>query len=679
MADIPHGVLSDHLQQQLAGRRPIAAAFLTYTFEPGFFEQEVLPLLFDVPLGQARVVRLLRLAEELRRMPGQVAVYYDMNGLVTGDEAPVLGLGLVPIRHPTGIFHPKMWMILCEASEPDEGGRHAQSLIVGCSSANLTRAGWWENVEVCHTEVLEEGDRTRMREDLLRALAYLRRGSAPGTDHTALEHIGRFLRRTESRGKRSSDGKLHTHLYVGSEESFTDFLDELTRGRLKGCYLEVLSPYFDDRPKSMALQRLLERFEPKETRVFLPWDHEGRAGVNERLHASLAEIGDVSWGRLEEGFARLGRARDAAQRFMHAKVYRFFRQAPKFELLVVGSVNLTLFAHERGGNFEAAFVVEHEPVRRPDFWLTPDTRRPTDFKPAREADEAASDRGVPLLVRFTWRTRKAEVWWESAQLSPGLRLEANGIEVAALAPVSPRAWQELPSEASAALESELLRTSFLTVHGHGKEPGVILVQEEGMPYKPPLLATLSARDILEYWALLTSEQKQEFLESRYAEVLAMGAGAELIVRNDLSSDSDSMFDRFAGIFHAFDCMERAVREHLKKDNPREAEYRLFGMKHDSLRKLLSQVLDSKDMDDDIQRYVVLLCAKQVRQEVVREFPEFWAAHREEVRALDDQLARLDEVRIRLQALDRGALPRFLEWLEPWFLKRAERLETEQPA
>ena len=52
-----------------------------------------------------------------------------------------------------------------------------------------------------------------------------------------------------------------------------------------------------------------------------------------------------------------GAAESAAPRRVHAKVYRFFSQSPRYEALFVGSVNLTGAAHSEGGNFETAFLV----------------------------------------------------------------------------------------------------------------------------------------------------------------------------------------------------------------------------------------------------------------------------------------------------------------------------------
>ena len=48
MTEIPREALSDHFQFRMEGRRLRSAVLLTYQFDPGFFEQEVLPVFFDI-------------------------------------------------------------------------------------------------------------------------------------------------------------------------------------------------------------------------------------------------------------------------------------------------------------------------------------------------------------------------------------------------------------------------------------------------------------------------------------------------------------------------------------------------------------------------------------------------------------------------------------------------------
>lgn len=673
MSDIPREVLSDHFADRLSGLRVVAAVFLTYQFEPGFFEKEVLPVLFDIPVGHAVPVRLLRLDDELRKLQGRVAVYYDRNGLVASDAGSCeLDVRRIAVARKTGVFHPKNVFLLCETREADDSGQFSNVLLVGCLSANLTRAGWWENVETCHVERIEQSDRTRIREDLLGLLNLVHRMAPPGTDQSALEEVRRFLRyQTGSIQHRSGKGTLRPHLFVGDGEDFIDFLRRVADRDLQGCFLEILSPYFDKGVRSEPLRRLLDEFNIREARVMLPRNADGAACVSERMYGYVAGLENATWGHLPDDIVRMGRAREAAYRFVHAKVYRFFHRHPKFELLVVGSVNLTQAAHRRGGNLESAFLFEHEPARRPEFWLIPDEREPGDFAPVGDGEDSTTHAGTPLAVRYTWSRDVAEAWWEADKPSPPLWLYANGVEVTSLSPLECRVWTTLTSVQAAGIRDTLTRTSFLEVHGHGKEPGLILVQEEGMSHKPSLVLRLSAKEILEYWALFTEEQKQEFLEHRYAELYAQGGAEHLLTPVSRELDRETFFDRFAGVFHAFDCLRAAIAAAFEQGNERELECRLFGRKHDSLTRLLERVLDTDDFEDSVNRYVVLLCAKQLRRELAREREEFWSTHGADAAALDGLLARAGEVRAQLLERDPEGMGKFLEWFDEMFLARAE--------
>ena len=79
---IPTAVLSDRLHEAIGGRTVKAAVFLTFVFEPGFFEEEILPLLFDQAFSHHSKLRLIQLEDRLRAL-GDVAVYYDRNALDT--------------------------------------------------------------------------------------------------------------------------------------------------------------------------------------------------------------------------------------------------------------------------------------------------------------------------------------------------------------------------------------------------------------------------------------------------------------------------------------------------------------------------------------------------------------------------------------------------------------------
>lgn len=669
MEEIPHAVLSEHLQERMEGRRLQSAVFLTYQFDPGFFEQEVLPAIVDVSLSHVVAIRLVHLEDVLRCLPGEIAVYYDANGLVAGDAGSArLDVRRIPVQH-RAIFHPKNVFLLVEAEQSDEEGNHAQTLIVASMSANMTRAGWWENVEACHVEEVIEGDRTRLKEDLAAFLDSLRRKASAHEGHRALRDILGFLRGVKSRLQKSADGRLHTHFYAGAE-SLADFLDQTAGNLLRGAHLEVISPYFDDAPSCKPLEALIERFQPREVRVFLPRSAGGEALCRPELYKAVRALPGVQWGRLPKEILRLGRSDEVGERFVHAKIYRFFTQNPKRELCFVGSANLTWAAHQTGGNVETGFLVDLIPPRRPEFWLSVDERRPTEFQVRTEDEASAASGGTRLNLRYHWDRSTAEVFWDAPALSPELRIEARGVEIAAISPLPTREWTKLAADVATRVGELLMETSLFFVYGEGDTPGLLLVQEEGMSHKPSLLLRLSAADILRYWSLLTQEQRAAFLEARAPDLALLGQGADLVARAKIALEADTLFDRFAGFFHAFGCLERAIRSALDSGNDKQVAYRLFGKKYDSLGSLLDRLASDGATNDDIDQYVIVLCARQLCQEIARDYPDYWSAHAADTKVLEQRFQELASIRQRIVERSPSDLAGFLDWFDRWFLRRA---------
>jgi hypothetical protein len=680
MAELPpHSVLSEQLEERLRGRRLVAAVFLTFRFDPEFFEQEVLPIFLDVPLSHASVIKMVQLEDALRSVPIGVAVYYDQNGLVPEAGSSKLDVKRIAVRHRSGIFHPKNVFALVEDAEPNKDGYRAKALIVACMSANLTRAGWWENVEVCHTEEITENDFTRLGNDLIGFLEGLERrvGDKAPDSHAQLRAIRGFLRGTDQREHRSTEGILHPHFFDG-RTSVPEFLRTVAGNSLDGMYLEVISPYFDDGPKCKPLDDLIDEFKPREVRVFLPRENTNEALCSREIYEWVRSLPKVSWARMPQELLRGGKSENARQRFVHAKVYRFFAQQPKREILFVGSVNLTIPAHRPGGNLETGFLVELSPPRRPDWWLIADTSRPREYKPSLEDEGNTTMGGSKLSVRFWWNTTATEVFWDDSSSSPKLNVLAQGVEVFSVDNIPSRAWQSLPAHQCVELQRVLRSTSILAVVGEGKDPGWILVQEEGMSHRPSLLLDLSPSEILRYWSLLTAAQRAAFLDSHAQDVALMGGGAALVSRYVPLKKEQTFFDRFAGIFLAFANLERSTRSALREGREREATYRLFGQKYDSLGSLLNRVLkDSIDGKGDlIDHYVIALSALQLVQELRRENSEFWREHALDGKHLQEQLGVMQSLRESLIARDPVEMPAFLDWFDRWFMLRATQVVTE---
>jgi hypothetical protein len=114
---------------------------------------------------------------------------------------------------------------------------------------------------------------------------------------------------------------------------------------------------------------------------------------------------------------------------------------------------------------------------------------------------------------------------------------------------------------------------------------------------------------------------------------------------------------------------------LKEGRAREATYRLFGEKYDSLSSLLRKVSASTD-GDLIDHYLIELCALQLVKELQREYSEFREEHRSDARRLHDLLNNMTLLRERLIARKPIDMPAFLDWFENWFLRRAKPLPVE---
>ena len=378
-AGFPQAVLSQQFGEALGGRRVRSAVFTTFNFDPGFFELQVLPLLFSQSFSQSDKVRLLQLEDALRNVD-HLAVYYDRCALSQDAEPARLDYRRIDVRRATGVFHPKLALLLVdEPREPgDDAGEPYQSLIVACLSANLSRAGWWENVECAHIEEIRDRDRSPnrvpYRRDLLAVLRRIRACAADGDDHRALDSVHAFLRHRAPAGQyknASSGGSWYTRLFGGEGTlNLAAWLAGLHLGH-RDWNLEVISPYFDARGAS-PLKQLTEAIKPRKTRMYLPRDADGSALVTAGAYEAISALDGVRWAELPaETTQRSGGASGdrLAPRRVHAKVYRLWHREGG-DVVLVGSVNCTSPAHSHGGagNLEAAFLVDISDQNLPRRW-----------------------------------------------------------------------------------------------------------------------------------------------------------------------------------------------------------------------------------------------------------------------------------------------------------------------
>jgi hypothetical protein len=666
---IPKAVLSEQIQEAIAGRPVKAAVYLTFQFDPGFFEEEILPVLFDLPWSHIPKIRLVQLEEVLRQV-NYMAVYYDRAALAAEANPAQLDYRRIGLTRSTGYFHPKNILLLLENCE---GEKYWESLIVVTLSANLTRAGWWENVEVAHIEEIAEGEISTLREDLRDLLMRIKRADKTSREHPALDQIRSFLSyRVNNARQRTRNKRWLPHFYTG-QQSVPEFLRQFIQPHQFN--LEIISPYFDDTDAANVLANLLNTLKPKETRLYLPEGKDGAALCRQQFFKAVERL-RVKWGKLPSGPLRPVQSEKGIQpyRFVHAKVYRFWNQDR--EIFFVGSVNLTQAAHQsaRAGNFETGILIESEVYTR-DWWLEPlNQDKPTEFRPGKSEDTPVDEIVGNLSLRFNWASEKLDYFWEIGRGTKPrwARVAVQGAPKFTLEPIIADEWVELPAETAGIVKQLLKSTSLVEVMVDDGSTFRVLIEEEGMAHKPSILLTLSAEEILQYWSLLSAEQREAFINERSAQ---LAEGTELALPSTTLIAGNTMFDRFAGIFHAFGRLEHHIQEALENDRENEAVYRLFGQKYDSLPSLIEKVAQDEKADR-VNRYVTLLCARQLLQKLEKNWPDFNSCHQAEFEQVHQQLSVINEIQAGFTFSTESERQRFFNWFEKMFFMEIPIKEQE---
>ena len=680
--------LSEALRERIAGRCVLAAVFTTYTFDPRFFELEVLPLLFSRSFSKEKVVKVAQLDEALRTTP--VEVYFDRAAVSAADGGGTLGVRTFGIRRTDargqtkGCFHPKLCLLLLQETESDE-----QALLVAVMSANLTQTGHWSNVECVWLDEMNAQEPCSYQKDLLKVLTIVRneanpldsRDNAHDAQHIALDRVRKFVSSVTQSARRIQDGWFQSRLFYGQTELGAFLRDELSLPP-DTYHLEIISPFFDD---GEALKSLVEDLRPVDTRVYLPLADDNSAVCEQVYFETVRNMPNVQWSRFDsqEYLKRNARDPNDMRRSVHAKVYRLWSKSEAGEFLVLGSVNLTKQAHSvrRSGNFEVAVVLENRaPVLQ--RFLVPIDQAPTEFGVASELTDEAGARyaeACPLLLRFHWKSRTLEGLWDATSESPRIELVMSGARLPEpLEKLPVRVWTKLPHLAGPFAE-HLSRTSLVQVDVAGAESSWIIVQEHDLLQKPTQLCHLTVEEILRYWSALSDAQRQALLErAEVRHLLAIGKLEAPL------PEPDGMFDRFAGVFHAFERLREHIEKAISEGNHAEAEYRLFGSKHDSLPHLLERLLNENKepgarngslLDASTLlavRYATYLSAQRLLRQLEHSSVEFLGQHAGDVKSLQsvlDQTAVLRDQVIRECEGDGAA---FVDWFDDWFLGKRDR-------
>jgi hypothetical protein len=613
-------VITEHLLELIGEREVVAAVFTTYTFEPDFFELEVIPLLLDQRTAYSdddRVKRFM-VRENLRESGLPIDVYYDAPMFrKCGTGSPEMEYLCHGVTHNNGAFHPKVNLILVRDAETDE-----EALLVGAGSNNLTRAGWWDNIECQHWE--EVGHRTvprRFLNLLGQDIEYFQalREFDDNEAVTALARIESYV--SNCRGSNSAS-PVH---YFGPSysENRRPFLDFLGKGRSPiaqsdGWRLEIISPFFADNPTSMEYKNFLD-MGVDDIVLLLPRDDENKALCQEEFHCHVQKQERIGWGKWEEETGRaLGLTGDHFRR-LHAKVYHFYDDNESW--VFVGSVNFTHKALL--DNVEAGFLVD-QGKPRPLLQAIPADEAVESFANLDEqapGTEAEEEEGIPdLYIRYDWVTRCL-----SGRTVPYCAYEVRLIGPEGEPVTGP--WELKYAESVyegdvEALEKALRQGSLIKVSGHSTRSRArrpfpdttVLVQQVGWSHKPLDLPSLTAAQILAIYAEMSPERRQMMLIDAKIRALVLSAQSGALTLDDDDAILDQFFCEYAEIFRAFSQLRDRLATALVNEQFNQVDYYLTGSGVDSLPTLLEKALAEDEHETapaPATCYLIMLSALEV--------------------------------------------------------------------
>ncbi len=688
---IPQQVLSESLTEKINGRHIKAAVFTTFNFDPHFFELHVLPLLFAKDFSSDESIRLLQMENVLSelKLENHIEVYYDARNLIQTAEPPKLNYRTFDILMDRGVFHPKLILLLLNnSSRRSTGVAKSESLLVAYMSANLTRSGWWENLECVHIDEIQHNKNGQIsvpyRTALMKFLNSIKnwsekRQTSPAPDsqnksesHSANRLIHTFLKKTLNYEELTPEmNNLRMFPEKTEGQKFIEWLGEIQLGD-QDWNLEIISPYFDEKGCE-PLKKLKDRIDPIKTRVYLPIANK-ECQVTADAYDAVQAVQGVEWAKLPDKFA--SRSGGGDDRRVHAKVFRIWHEDGG-EYILAGSVNCTTAAYSK--NKEAAILVNNsEQGVRKSWWLEELSSQKMKLSFAKDNSGTEADKTNPTFldvsILFNWETETLSYRANSKRRKKFGVCDRKGKKLFEINKVDGE-WHRKYFNQSLidTIKVSLVEIgSFFEVrYKKYKEEAswIVLVREEGTQMKPSTTAVqLSPARILEIWSSLSAEDREFVIERQGDFTVSSDLDGPRNSSHSRMKEDDSVFSRFYGVFHAFEQTRKFIDENIKKDELDSVEVRLFGKKFDSLSTLLEQISNPHDSETIVVDYTIYLSAKQLFNWLECTHSKFYKKNKKRIEPVLCLMEK--ELNCRKNFLEKSEeiSGRFLNWYEEMFLK-----------
>lgn len=578
------------LRAEAAGFATIkAAVFTTFTFHPDFFEDNVLPALFDID-DRREARRRIQVNHHL--LQTKACVLYDASCQPKGGGT--YRYQRVGVFRQRSFFHPKLMVL---AGIHQEDGR--PWIYLTAASANLTLSGWGKNQEVVGEAWIGNSQQI-LYGQVKDALKWLRE-NATVRKHAPIPAIDACLDTMEEMGGGSSNvASANASFYFSPlhDGGFWPFLQ--ANQTAKWDELVVVSPYWGDVAENVGMANT------REISLVPAMLHTGEYGLGRK---SLPKTGGLELQKL---------ARGEIARFWHAKTYVLGRG--ERIRVGVGSANFTGAGLQGGaqGNVEAMLVFEAEASARDSFLPELKTLSEDDPRiPDHNADEGPEPAELTITVAFDWQAREYFVFFSPAEdsTSGDYRLILPGRE-----PLSLEQKEGLQTISDA--KGPVNGSAFCLRYNQAGTTMAFegLINEINVEFgDKPYFRPLSLLEILESWRLPVDSPpipKGDSLEDD----TDPDADPDLAESDANTSSAVAQFDvlNFYEMYRSF----HALRARMNEAKQEKDFDRLCGWlvtRPDSVYRVAKQTIDDSD-GHAILRFVVLLECREIMDKYCKSVP-----------------------------------------------------------
>ena len=490
-----------------------------------------------------------------------------------------------------GVFHPKTVMILGK----DRSG--IQQLVLMAGSCNLTKAGWWDNIETMNSIMISNALRPsrQVYDALVHLVDFLSRSNALTQNAEAIGTVRAFVEELEV-----EEASTDNAFFYASQKPFPTFLEERMGKDYKTR--QIVSPYFAEKPEL----RWLEEIHAGEALIFLPVviEEEKVTALCESEFYSGAKKSGVKWSRFSKPlYEKLDKEH---KRFLHAKLF-VFTDADGNHWAFAGSVN---FSHKAFyENSEAGFLFrvdeEIELLEMLDADPTAfDEKRLLPEQPLASQNDTAEEKECAPALLFDWKSEKGRKklhLFEPLPVSEAKLLDQNGQLLLALEPSK----EQYEIDESSPLVEHLSKNGFV-VFDNGECSRNVYVLQKNWVFKPLYYPDLSPREILDIYTTMDIDKRDRYLLGAVIKDMTRnGEANEYTYSIDEIRNSPDFFSAYAELFYAF----RHLEDRIKVSDEEKAYY-LLSPKPDSLPSLIERAVADETLDN-VMRYLILLSCREL--------------------------------------------------------------------